>query len=167
LSIAILGVEYELSVPDVFVTTQMSLFFLRHSPLIDAFNTIAAERLSIAMSANENKPSMSQKCFAHLFPELVDPQAVFEPLNFEAVSGAFGVWAMMLAMSVGGFAAELIYANVSQKTIKSNGKTRTKKGQGTKRLILIEYTENTDARLDAFFEMMDELKGLEVIRILD
>ncbi len=46
--IAILVVQYEISVPDVFETTPMSLFFLSHSPLIDAFNTIVAERLSIA-----------------------------------------------------------------------------------------------------------------------
>jgi hypothetical protein len=46
-------------VPDAFPITQLSLTFLRNSSLTNAFNVIAAERLTLALSAGDNVPSMS------------------------------------------------------------------------------------------------------------
>jgi hypothetical protein len=82
-------------------------------------------------------------------------------LTFEAVSGAFVVWALMLVMGIVGFAAELIYAHASNKETKEKNGTRT----GRTRMLHIEYTD--DCRLDDLFELIEKYKELEMIRIVN
>jgi hypothetical protein len=84
-------------------------------------------------------------------------------LTFEAVSGAFVVWALMLVMGIVGFAAELIYAHASNKETKEKNGTRT----GRTRMLHIEYTDDYDDKLDALLEMIKKCTELEVIRIVD
>ncbi len=103
----------------------------------------------------------SQQCYAHLFPDRVNPQAVYQALTFKAVSGAFGVWALMLVMSIVGFAAELIYAHACNKRRSEEDSART----GRTRVLHIEYTD--DGRLDAFFELIEKYTELEMIRLVD
>lgn len=69
----------------------------------------------------------------------------------------------MLVVGIVGLATELIYVNVSHKERKQEEVSQASRT----RILRIEYTDGSDDRLNAFFEVIKKYTDLELIQIID
>jgi hypothetical protein len=81
-----------------FIAQPMGLMFRKRSPLVEQFNLVIMERQSRINRLLENQ--MTQKCFNHFFPEEAMVKVGYTPLNMMAMSGAFGLWFLLILIAL-------------------------------------------------------------------
>jgi uncharacterized membrane protein len=91
--------------------------------------------------------------------------ATHTALNFPSMSGAFGIWALMLVTALMSFAAELLFMKCKSK-LESTGQDDEVKAESMPHLLHIEGTVD-EHNLEDFYKMLHIYMNVKVIRGVD